>query len=128
MPHFTVHIPEEVLDGQVEPAIIRTLTDAVTKVYGEQFRSLVVVELFGVPQRRWGVGGMPTKENVPIVALAMREAGLAPRPTVEDPPAALIASITDAVVEVFGEGVRKQLNVVITGIPAGRSGVAGVAV
>lgn len=124
MPHFNVQMFEEVLDGNVEPKIIRALTDAVVKVYGEQARPLVVVELFGIPQRRWGLGGVPAEGNLPIVTLNMREPALN-RPTIDDAPAQLIASITDAMVEVFSERIREHVNVLVVGIPTGRSGVGG---
>jgi phenylpyruvate tautomerase PptA (4-oxalocrotonate tautomerase family) len=124
LPHFNVQMFDEVLDGEVEPKIIRSLTDAVVAVYGEQARPLVVVELFGVPRRRWGMGGVPAAGNAPIVTLNMREPALR-RPEIEDPPAKLIGSITDAMVEVFGERIRKYVHVLIVGIPPGRSGVGG---
>lgn len=124
MPHFSVQMFEEVLDGDVEPKIIRALTDAVVEVYGEQARPLVVVEIFGIPRRRWGLGGVPADGNLPIVTLNMREPALN-RPTIDDAPAQLIASITDAMVEVFSERIRKHVNVLVVGIPRGRSGVGG---
>lgn len=124
MPHFNVQMLDEALDGQVEPKIIRALTEAVVNVYGEQARPLVVVELFGVPQGRLGVGGVPVEHNVPIVTLNMREPALT-RPTIDDIPARLIASITAALVDVFGEHIRPHVNVLVVGIPTGRSGVGG---
>jgi phenylpyruvate tautomerase PptA (4-oxalocrotonate tautomerase family) len=54
----------------------------------------------------------------------MREGALN-LPQIENAPARLIASITDAVVTVFGESVRKQVSVGIVGVPSGRSGVGG---
>ncbi|NGO72899.1 hypothetical protein [Streptomyces boncukensis] len=42
MPHFDVRIPENVLDGPVGPRLIHGLAS---------------VEIFGVPDGRWGVGG-----------------------------------------------------------------------
>lgn len=124
MPHFNVHMFEETLDGEVEPAIIRALTDAVVEVYGELSRSLAVVEILGVPRRRWGSGGAPADELQPVVTLHMREpafhlAGL------DDAPARLISSITDAMARALGEEVRDRVTVMVVGIPTGRSGVAG---
>lgn len=124
MPHFNVRIREEELDGRVEPALIRALTDAVVAVYGERARELVVVGISGVPGARWGSGGVVATDNAPIVSLTMRERALH-LPEIDDPPARLIASITEAVVAVFGEAIRPKVTVLIDGIPAGRSGVGG---
>jgi phenylpyruvate tautomerase PptA (4-oxalocrotonate tautomerase family) len=127
MPHFNVQIHEEELDGRTGPKLIRALTDAVVAVYGERARALAVVELFGVPRHRWGVGGLPATANAPVVTLNMREPALH-LPGTGDAPARLIAAVTDAVVTVFGEAVRRQVNVIVVGIPSGRSGVGGEAV
>lgn len=45
----------------------------------------------------------------------------------EDPETAkrLIAKLTDAACEVFGEGARPQIWVVVDGVPASRFGVGG---
>ncbi|MGP4019128.1 tautomerase family protein [Saccharopolyspora sp. 5N708] len=120
MPHFTVKLFEEALDGTTEPKIIQALTDAATKVYGEDFRPLVVVELFGIPRHRWGSGGAPAEAEAAAVTLNMREAGLT-----RFDPAVLISNITDAVVEVFGEQLRKNVAVHLVGVLPGRSGVGG---
>jgi phenylpyruvate tautomerase PptA (4-oxalocrotonate tautomerase family) len=125
MPHFNVQMFEETLDGEVEPATIRALTDAIVEVYGERARELAVVEIFGVPRHRWGIGGLPAAEHRPTVTLAMREPALH---VVDEAPARLIASITDAMARVLGDGVRDHLAVTIVGIPTGRSGVAGLPV
>lgn len=124
MPHFNVHVFEESLDGTVEPAIIRSLTEAVVQVYGEQARSLPVVEILGVPRHRWGVAGVPAEDDHPVVTLHLREPAFH-RPGIEDAPARLIGSITDAMVDVLGEDVRDRVTVMLVGIPSGRSGVAG---
>jgi phenylpyruvate tautomerase PptA (4-oxalocrotonate tautomerase family) len=113
---------EEVLDGEVETATIRALTDAVVEVYGERARELAVVEIFGVPRRRWGIGGVPAAEHRPTVTLHMREPALH---LLDDAPAQLIAAITDAMAGVLGDSVRADLAVTVVGIPTGRSGVAG---
>ena len=122
MPHFNVHMFEEALDGEVEPATIRALTDAMVEVYGERARELVVGEIFGIPRHRWGIGGTPATEHRPTVTLHMREPALH---LVDDAPERLIASITDAMAGVLGAEVRDHLAVTIVGIPTGRSGVAG---
>lgn len=124
VPHFNVQVLEEMLDGEVETRIIRALTDAVVRVYGDAARPLVVIELFGVPRHRWGAGGVPAPQTSAIASLNMRESALH-LPAIDDPPARLIASITDALAGVFGDGVREHLNVLVIGIPAGRSGVGG---
>ncbi|TDD54278.1 tautomerase family protein [Saccharopolyspora elongata] len=120
MPHFTVKLHEEMLDGSTERKLIEALTNAATEVYGEDFRSLVVVELFGIPRHRWGSGGAPATREAVQVTLNMREAGL----TRLDP-AILITSITDAATEVFGTQIREEVTVHLVGVPAGRSGVGG---
>ena len=63
MPHFNVQIFEEVLNGEIEPKIIRALTAAVVKVCGEQARPLVVEELFGILQQCWGLGACPPRRT-----------------------------------------------------------------
>lgn len=124
MPHLTVQIREEALDGSVEPKLIRALTEAVAAVVGEWARPVAVVELLGVPEHRWGTGGIPGRAPAPVVTLNMREGGLA-HPRIPDAPARLIGSLTEAVVTVFGEAVRGDVTVLIVGVPAGRSGVGG---
>lgn len=123
MPHFTVHMREPDLSG-AEPKLIAGLTDAVAEVYGERFRSLVVVELFGVPDGRWGVGGVPATSPAPVVTLNLREAAFHV-PEIPEPEERLIAGITDAVAGVLGEEVRPEVTVGLVGVPAGRSGVGG---
>lgn len=124
MPHFDVQIHEEALDGKTEPRLVRELTEGVVSVYGERFRELVVVELFGVPDGRWGEGGVPSARLAPIVTLRLREGAFA-LPEFEDAPARLIAALTDAVVAVFGEEIRERVTVHLVAVPAGRSGVGG---
>lgn len=124
MPHFSMHIREEALDGTVEPKLISALADAVGAVYGEEFRRLVGVDLIGIPQHRRGIGGVPAEIDVPLVTLSMREAAYH-LPEVPDAPARLVAATTDAVAGVLGEGIRKQIIVTIVGVPDGRTGVAG---
>ncbi|MEU8776928.1 hypothetical protein [Streptomyces sp. NPDC048606] len=124
MPHFSVHIREEALDGTVEPKLIRALADAVGAVYGEGFRRLVGVDLIGIPRHRRGVGGVPADGDAPLVTLSMREAAYHV-PEVPDAPARLIGATTDALAGVLGEAVRGQVIVTIVGVPDGRTGVAG---
>ncbi|MFE7464339.1 hypothetical protein ACFU6R_09555 [Streptomyces sp. NPDC057499] len=124
MPHFTVHIREETLDGTVEPKLIGALTDAVGTVYGEGFRRLVGVDLIGIPRHRRGIGGEPTDLDAPLVTLSMREAAYH-LPEVPDAPARLVTAITDALTGVLGEDVRTRTVVTIAGVPDGRTGVAG---
>ncbi|MBD0672131.1 hypothetical protein [Streptomyces sp. CBMA156] len=124
MPHLSLHIREESLDADVEPKLIAALTGAVAVVFGERFRPLVAVELIGVPQRRRGIGGVPTEEAAPVVTLSMREAAYH-LPQVPDAPARLVAAATGAITDVLGEAVGKQTVVTLDGVPAGRSGVGG---
>lgn len=124
MPHFAVRMLDEVLDGTVEPKIIGALTEAVVAVYGEWARPLVVVELSGLPRHRLGVGGQPATRNRPIIQLSMREAALT-LASVDDPPARLVAAITEAMVTALGEDVRADVDVLLVGVPPGRSGVGG---
>ncbi|MET8539965.1 hypothetical protein ABZW03_04815 [Kitasatospora sp. NPDC004799] len=124
MPHLSLHIREESLGPDVERALIAGLTGAVTSVFGERFRPLVAVELIGVPQRRRGIGGLPTDEVAPVVTLSMREAAYH-LPQVPDAPARLVAAATAAVTGVLGEAVGQQTVVTVDGVPAGRSGVGG---
>ncbi|MFI8931686.1 hypothetical protein ACIG3E_28930 [Streptomyces sp. NPDC053474] len=124
MPHFSVHIREEALDGTVEPKLISALTDAVGEVYGADFRRLVGVDLIGIPQGRRGIGGVPTDQDAPLVTLSMREAAYHV-PEIPDAPARLVTAITDAMADVLGEDIRRQTIVTIAGVPEGRTGVAG---
>lgn len=124
MPHFSLHIREETLDGTIEPKLISALTDVIGAVYGTEFRRLVGVELIGIPQHRRGIGGVPTEDDVPLVTLGMRESALR-LPEVPDAPARLVAATTDALADVLGEDIREQIVVTIVGVPNGRSGVAG---
>jgi phenylpyruvate tautomerase PptA (4-oxalocrotonate tautomerase family) len=124
MPHYTVHIREEALDGAVEPKLISALADAVGAVYGAEFRRLVGVDLIGIPQHRRGVGGVPTDQDAPLVTLSMREAAYH-LPEVPNAPARLVATTTDALAGVLGEDIRRQTIVTVVGVPDGRTGVAG---
>ncbi|MBH5333579.1 hypothetical protein IHE55_01665 [Streptomyces pactum] len=124
MPHFQVRVAEQHLDGTAEPKLIAGLTDAVTQVFGERMRALVVVELFGVPDGRWGVGGVPVDGPAPDITLHMRE-GAFHRPEIPDAPARLIAAATEAVTAALGATLGAGATVRLVGVPAGRSGVGG---
>ncbi|MFJ5774238.1 hypothetical protein [Streptomyces sp. NPDC093094] len=124
MPHFSVHIREETLDGTVEPRLIAALTDAVGQVYGEGFGRLVGVDLIGVPQHRRGIGGVPTDKDAPHITFSMREAAYH-LDEVPDAAARLVAAVTDATAAVLGEHVREQIVLTLAGVPEGRTGVAG---
>ena len=124
MPHFTVQLRETDLDGTAEPKLIQGLADAIGQVYGEQLRSLAVVEIFGVPDGRWGVGGAPAATPAPVVNLNLRAAAL----EIDGAPERLITAITDAVAAALGESVRSEVTVGLTAVPPGRSGVGGAVV
>ncbi|MGW1785866.1 hypothetical protein ACWCQQ_43330 [Streptomyces sp. NPDC002143] len=124
MPHYTVHIGEDALDGTVEPRLIGALADAVGSVYGERLRTLVGVDLIGIPSHRRGIGGLPTAKVAPQLTLSMREAAYH-LPEIPDAPARLIAATADAVASVLGEGIRAETIVSIVGVQEGRTGVAG---
>ncbi|MEU9043751.1 MULTISPECIES: hypothetical protein [unclassified Kitasatospora] len=124
MPHLSLHIREESLDATVEPRLIAALTEAVATVFGEQARPMVAVELIGVPQRRRGIGGVPTGEAAPVVALSMREAAYH-LPHVPDAPARLVAAVTEAITGTLGEAAGRQTVVTVEGVAAGRSGIGG---
>lgn len=124
MPHYTVHLREEALNGTVEPKLISGLTDVVSTVFGERFRPLVAVDLIGVPQRRRGVGGTPSADDNPVVTLSLREPAYHV-PELPDAPARLVAGITDALAAPLGEHARAQTVVTLVGVPEGRSGTAG---
>jgi len=121
MPHFTVRMREADLDGTVEPKLIQGLADAVGAVYGDFLRSVAVVEIFGVPEGRWGVGGKPATSPAPVVNLNLRAAAL----EIEGAAERLISEITDAVAAAVGEEARSGVTVGLTAVPPGRSGTGG---
>lgn len=101
MPHLTVHALEPQITGH-ENDLIARLTDAVTSVYGEWARNLVVVQLAALAVGRWAVGGVARHEVAPTVTFAVREKAL----TRADGPqtaARLVAAVTDAVAMALGE-------------------------
>jgi phenylpyruvate tautomerase PptA (4-oxalocrotonate tautomerase family) len=126
MPHLSVRVMESDLAGN-ETALIRTLTDAVVAVYGEWARATVDVHLVGVPQHRWGLGGVPAAAPSPAVTFGIRES-VFDRPDADAIVARLVAGVTDAVVEVFGERVRAGVLVEFVATPAGRTGLGGAVV
>jgi phenylpyruvate tautomerase PptA (4-oxalocrotonate tautomerase family) len=124
MPHLSVYVLESDLAGR-ETALIRKLTEAVVAVYGEWARDLAVVRLIGLPSHRWGIGGAPAHAPAPAVTFGIREAAFG-RPDADEIVARLVAGVTDAVVDVFGERVRAGVTVELVGVPAGRTGTGGV--
>ncbi|RKT82363.1 Phenylpyruvate tautomerase PptA, 4-oxalocrotonate tautomerase family [Saccharopolyspora antimicrobica] len=126
MPHLDVHVLESDLTGR-ETELIEKLTDAIVAVYGEWARSIAVVRLIGVPPNRWGIGGKPAQAPAPSVTFGIREAAFS-RPDADEIVARLIAGVTDAIVDVFGERVRAGVTVELVGTPAERTGVGGAVV
>jgi phenylpyruvate tautomerase PptA (4-oxalocrotonate tautomerase family) len=124
VPHLQVRVVEDELGEGVPARLITAMTDAVASVYGEWVRPDAVVEVIGVPRERWAVGGVPGAAVAPQITLTTRERALqapggAPR---------LIGAITAAVGELFGDRARAAADVVLVGVPEGRSGVGGVPV
>ncbi|GIF39046.1 hypothetical protein [Actinoplanes xinjiangensis] len=126
MPHLSVHVLESDLAGR-ETTLIRRLTDAVVTVYGEWARGLVDVKLIGLPPHRWGIGGAPAQAPAPSVTFGIKEAAFS-RPDSDEIIARLIAVVTDAIVDVFGERVRDGVTVELVAGVAGRTGIGGVVV
>ncbi|RMI27488.1 tautomerase family protein [Streptomyces triticirhizae] len=123
MPHCTVTLAEELLDGTTEERLVAGLTDAVVAVYGDWARPLVVIEFHGVPAARFAVGGRLGTAPAPAVQLSSR-AGLFTQ--VPDAAERLAAGLTDAVVAVLGEELRKDVGVTLVGTSDDRSAVGGV--
>ena len=126
MPHLSVRVLESDLAGR-ETTLIEKLTDAVVAVYGDWARSIAVVQLTGVPPHRWGIGGVPAQAPSPSVTFGIKEAAFR-RPDADEIVARLVAGVTDAIVDVFGERVRAGVTVELVGTPAGRTGIGGVVV
>lgn len=123
MPHLIVYASEGDLTGR-EGELIAALTDAVVAVYGEWARDIAVVQMIGILDGRWGIGGRPAEKPAPRVTFGIKEAAFA-RPDAEHIVARLTAGVTDALVAVFGERVRSGATVELVGVPAGRSSVGG---
>jgi phenylpyruvate tautomerase PptA (4-oxalocrotonate tautomerase family) len=126
VPHLTVHVLEDDLVGR-ETELIEALTDAVVAVYGDWAREIAVVRLIGLPAQRWGIGGKPASNPAPSVTFGIKE-GAFGRPDATEIVSGLVSGVTDAIVRVFGEGVRSGVNVELVGTPAGRTGIGGVVV
>jgi phenylpyruvate tautomerase PptA (4-oxalocrotonate tautomerase family) len=126
MPHLTVHALEEELAGQEAP-LAEALTAAVVSVYGEWARELVGVQMIGVQQGRWAIGGNLVRTVSPAVTFGVREAMFA-RPDARELVPKLVASLTDAVASVFGEHCRAGVTVELVATALGRSGIGGVLV
>ena len=126
MPHLSVHVLESDVDGR-EAALIAKLTDAVVAVYGEWARSLTIVHVIGLPSHRWGIGGTAAQAPSPSITFGIKEAAFS-RPDAEEIVARLVAGVTDAVVDVFGERVRAGVTVELVATLPGRTGVGGVVV
>lgn len=123
MPHLTVHALEAQLSGH-EADLIARLTDAVTSVYGEWARDLVVVQLAGLAAGRWAVGGVVHPDVAPTVTFAIREKAL----TGADGPqiaARLVEAVTDAVATTLGEERRRGIVVDLVGTRDDRTAVGG---
>lgn len=123
MPHLTVHVLEPQITGH-ENDLIARLTDAVTSVYGEWARNLVVVQLAGLAVGRWAVGGVARPEVAPTVTFAIREEEL----TRADGPqiaARLVAAVTDAVAMALGEQHRDGIVVDLVATRDDRTAVGG---
>ena len=123
MPHLIVYASESDLTGR-EGELIAALTDAVVAVYGEWARDIAVVQMIGLPDGRWGIGGRPAKDPAPRVTFGIKEAAFT-RPDAKEFVARLTAGVTEALVAVFGERVRSGAAVELVGVPAGRSSVGG---
>ncbi|MGW1170937.1 tautomerase family protein [Streptomyces sp. NPDC002550] len=85
---------------------------------------MAVVEIFGIPRHRWGVGGAPGGVHAPVVSLHVRETALHVL-GIDDAPAQLTRAITDAVAGALGESIRDHVGVQLVGVPPGRCGVGG---
>lgn len=124
MPHVTARVLEPQLAGR-EKELIAALTEAIVEVYGDWARPIATVHLEGVPLGRWGVAGQAVEVAAPAVTFGIREGALT-GPEGAERAATLVATVTDAVVAVFGEDLRPGVTVDLVGLPPGRSGVGGV--
>lgn len=122
MPHCTVTLADEILDGTTEEPLVVALTDAIVSVYGDWARPLVVVGLQGIPTARFGVGGRVGKAPGPSVLLHSRARLFEQVP---DAAPRLVSVLTDAVTSVLGEDVRPGVGVTLVGVPDNRSGEGG---
>ncbi|MFD8692370.1 nuclear transport factor 2 family protein [Streptomyces sp. NPDC059651] len=123
MPHLMIHASEPQIAGH-EHDLIARLTEAVTSVYGEWARPLVVVQLVGIAVGRRAVGGVARPEAAPTVTLAVREKAF----TRADGPgvaARLVAAVTDAVATALGEQHRAGVVVDLVATRDDRTAVGG---
>ncbi|MEU1472457.1 nuclear transport factor 2 family protein [Streptomyces sp. NPDC005761] len=123
MPHLTVHALESQIAGH-ENDLIARLTRAVTSVYGEGARDLVVVRLAGLAAGRWAVGGVVCQEAAPTVTFAIREKAFT-RPDGPRIAARLVAAVTDAVAAALGEHHRDEIVVDLVAARDDRTAVGG---
>lgn len=115
MPHLTVLAAEAQLAGH-EDTLFTALTDAVTGVYGDWARSLVVIRLVGVPTGRWAVGGVTTDRPAPEVAFGIRAGALA-RPDGREIARRLVATVTDAVATALDLDDELRSTVIVELVP-----------
>jgi phenylpyruvate tautomerase PptA (4-oxalocrotonate tautomerase family) len=111
MPHLQVRLATDELDGDVEPRLIASLTDAIVAVYGEWARPIAVIDIEGIPAGRSGVGGVRTAV-APIAVMGVRPDALYP-PDGDARAAALIESLTAAVGTVLGAPTAERTTVVV---------------
>jgi phenylpyruvate tautomerase PptA (4-oxalocrotonate tautomerase family) len=124
MPHLSIHALESDLAGR-ETALIEKLTDAVVAVYGDWARDIAVVQMFGLPPNRWGIGGRVAQAPAPSVTFGIKEAAFS-RPDADEIVTRLVTGVTDAIVDVFGEPVRPDVTIEFVGTLAGRTAIGGV--
>jgi 4-oxalocrotonate tautomerase len=69
MPLIQVKLIEDVFSDRQKQQIVRTLTDAMVSIEGEQMRSVTWVIVEEVGSGQWGIGGKPlTTEDVKALA------------------------------------------------------------
>jgi 4-oxalocrotonate tautomerase len=69
MPLIQVKLIERVFSDRQKQDIVRTLTDAMVSIEGEQMRSVTWVIVEEVASGQWGIGGKPlTTEDVKALA------------------------------------------------------------
>lgn len=123
MPHLTVHAVESQIIGH-ESDLITRLTDAVTSVYGDWARDLVVVQLAGLAVGRWAVGGHARDDVAPTVTFAIREKALTGAEGAQTA-ARLVAAVTSAVAATLGERHRDGIVVDLIATRDDRTAVGG---
>jgi len=69
MPFVNVKVIEGVFDGAQKAAMVKTLTEAMVSIEGENMRSVTWVVVEEVKSGDWGIGGNPlTTEDVKALA------------------------------------------------------------